>query len=182
MPGMKTIEDFLLQFRRQRRWTLAVVTAVPEEHFGWRPAEGAFSCGDLVHHMMQAEVFWTRLIVKASQGEHMDPFGLEGEAEERLSTFRRRNLEASHDGRYGATFAEALERWAEIQERSERDLAGIPAEALAGVEIDHPLTRMHGPLWQFLLTMLAHEIYHAGQLSAYLKMLRVPQPAAAFGS
>jgi len=179
---MKTTADFLTQLRRQRRWTRAVVESIPEEHFDWRPAEGTFSCGDLVRHLMQAEIFWTRLIVKAAQGERLDPFQLRGEAEDRLRAFRGRNLEASHDPRYGANLNEVLARWDEIHERSLGELASVPDAALYQVEIEHPLTRMQGPLWQIMLTMLAHEGHHAGQLSAYLKMLGSPIPAGAFGT
>jgi uncharacterized damage-inducible protein DinB len=179
---MKTTEHFLTQLRRQRRWTRTVVEAIPEEHFEWRPETGGFSCGDLVRHLMQAEIFWTRLIVKASQGERLDPFQLQGDAEERLRTFRGRNLESSHDARYGTTLAGALERWDEIHERSLAELATVPDAALYEVEVLHPLTRMQGPLWQIMLTMLAHEGHHTGQLSAYLKFLGDPIPAAAFGA
>ena len=98
-----------------------------------------------------------------------------------MSGFRRRNLEASGEEKYGRSFSETLERWAEIQRRTEDELASIPDEALSGIEGRHPLTGFQGPFWQFLLFYLEHEAHHRGQLSAYLKVIGSEQPAAAFG-
>jgi len=179
---MITLADFLDHFRRQRRWTLSVVGAIPSRHFDWAPAKGAFSCGDLVRHLMQAEIFWCRLLTAAAAGESLDPFGLEGAAEERMQSFRGRNLESSHNTDYGASAAECVERWSKIQQRTETELGALPDSALVDVVIDHPLTRLEAPLWEGLLVMIEHEAHHRGQLSAYLKMLEVEQPAAAIAT
>jgi uncharacterized damage-inducible protein DinB len=179
---MRTMQEFLDHFRRQRAWTRKVVASVPEEHFGWAPAAETFSCGDLVRHLMQAEIFWCRLLVRAVHGEAIDPFQLAGDAEDRMRAFRRANLELSHADKHGVSFAECLERWGEIQRRTEAELGALPDDALHGVEVDHPLTTLHAPLWQMLLVMVEHEAHHRGQLTAYLKMLGVDQPAAVVGT
>lgn len=179
---MRTTDDFLHHFRHQRRWTRAIVAAIPEEQFDWSPAEHAFSCGDLVRHMMQAEIFWVRLLVRAAEGESVDPFGLEGSAEQRMESFRAPNLERSHDLKHGDSFASCLEVWSEIQRRSESELAKVPDSALYSVRLQHPLTTLEAPLWQMMLVMVEHEAHHRGQLTAYLKMLGVEQPAAVIGS
>lgn len=179
---MRTMADFLEHFRRQRGWTRTLVEAIPSEHFDWAPTESAFSCGDLVRHLMQAEVFWCRLLTRAAAGGALDPFALEGTAEERLRAFRPGNLAASHEDKYGESVEDCLVRWATIQERTEREFAAVPDVALYEVEVDHPLTRMEAPLWQMLLTMVEHEGHHRGQLSAYLKFLGVEQPAAVVGT
>jgi uncharacterized damage-inducible protein DinB len=175
---VRTIQDFLRHYRRQRDWTRTIVAAVPQEHFEWSPASTAFSCGDLVRHLMQSEVFWSRLLVKAAGGENWEPFGLEGSPEERMQRFREPNLSSSHDAKYGATFDECLDRWSEIQARTEAELSKIPDEALYEVDVQHPVTTLEAPLWQMILVMLEHEAHHRGQLTAYLKMLGVEQPAA----
>ena len=179
---MRTTADFLQFYRRQRGWTARLVAAVPEEHFDWRPAEGAFSCGDLVRHLVQAEVFWTRLLTKAAAGEDYDPFEIPGDADERMSAFRRPNAASAADEASGASFAETMEKWEAVQARSEEALAAIPDEALHGPSASHPLTRFEGQVWELMLLSLTHEAHHRGQLSAYLKVLGVEQDAAAFGS
>jgi len=178
---MENISDFLDFYRRQRRWTRDLVAAIPQEHFDWRPDSESFSCGDLVRHLMQAEIFWTRLLLRVADGESIETYSFGTDPEDRMQAFRGRNLESSHDQKYGASFDEALARWSEIQSRTEEELARVPASALSGTRGRHPLTEFEGPLWQFLLFLLEHEAHHRGQLSAYLKVLGVPQPAAAFG-
>jgi uncharacterized damage-inducible protein DinB len=176
---MRTVEDFLAYYRRQRSWTRSLVAAVPEEHFGWRPAESSFSCGELVRHLLQSEEFWVRLVLEAVAGRPFDPFGLTGDGRRRMAAFRRSNLEsAARAVKRGSTFAECLEIWLPIQERTESELARITPEQLATVEVDHPLLALRFPLWEALLTMVGHDVHHRGQLSAYLKVLGVEQPAA----
>jgi len=179
---MKTMAEFLNHYRRQRRWTRALVAAVPAEHFDWAPGAGAFSCGDLVRHLMQAEIFWSRLLVSAVEGKAFDPFGLEGTAEDRMQGLRGRNLDHSHAEKYGRTGEECLESWTAIEERTARDFAALPDSALHDVMVSHPVTLLQAPLWQMLLIMVEHEAHHRGQLSAYLKMIGVDQPSAIIGT
>ena len=146
--------------------------------FDWAPSEDSFRCGDLVRHLIQAEVFWRRLLVKGADGERYDPFGLEGDSESRLKAFRRPNLTASRDETFGSTAQECLDSWAGVQKKTEEQLATIPDESLHGVVMRHPLFELEAPIWDFLIAMLEHEAHHRGQLSAYLKMLGAPQPAS----
>ncbi len=178
---MNSVAEFLAHFHRQRRWTRNLVGAIPEAHFDWRPSPASFSCGDLVRHLMQAEIFWSRLLVAAAAREPFDPFGLEGDAEQRMQIFRRPNLESAANPAYGTSVAAPLERWSEIEQRTDENLRQIPDRALHTVEAEHPLTLVYAPLWELMLLMIEHEAHHRGQLSAYLKMLGVPQPAAAIG-
>jgi uncharacterized damage-inducible protein DinB len=175
---MRTIADFLDFYRRQRSWTFTLVSAVPEELFDWRPSESSFSCGELVRHLMLSERFWRKLIVEAAGGRSFDPFGLPGDGRQRMAAFRAPNLQSAGAARnLGATFAECLEKWGEIQARTEEELAGLTPEQLDAV-VDHPLLAIRFPVWEALLTMVGHEVHHRGQLSAYLKMIGVEQPAS----
>lgn len=179
---MRTIEQFLGFLARQRRWTRDLVAAVPEEHFDWRPAPDTFSCGELVRHMVQADLFWARMLAAAARGEVYDPFQLAGDAEQRMDAFRGPNLEASRRSNLGSSFAELLTAWDSIDAKVAATLAEVTEEQIAEVEMEHPLTRFRGRLWELLLMMLSHEAHHRGQLSAYLKVLRVETPASLFGS
>lgn len=173
---MKTIGEFLGHFRRQHAWTWAVVERVPQEQFDWAPAAGVFSCGDLIRHMMQAEIFWSRLIEHGACGEAFDPFAMAELPGDRLTAFRQPNLEAAHNPKYGTTPQECLAKWEEISAATEKRMAEIPDAALRGRRMTHPLTGMEAELWEFLIVMLEHEAHHRGQLVAYLKALGVPLP------
>src|SRR5947199_10361277 len=99
---------------------------------------------------------------------------------QRMTAFRKPNLESSRgDGaKYGASFAACLESWRGVQAKTEEQFAALTPEQLAGAQVEHPLLALRTPLWEMLLTMVGHEVHHRGQLSAYLKMLGVEQPAA----
>lgn len=176
---MQTMNDFLAHFRAQRAATRKLVAAVPGEHFGWAPAPNAFTFGDVVRHMMQSEVFWRRMIVAAARGEAYDPFRVEGTSNERMAAVRHLNLQASKSDKFGTSVVECLDRWAEIQAKTEAEFAAIPASAFHA-PVEHPLAAMRGLVWEACLGMLEHEIHHRGQLSAYLKMVEVEQPASLF--
>jgi uncharacterized damage-inducible protein DinB len=176
---MQSMGEFLRHYRMQRQATRKLVAAIPEAYFAWTPSPTAFSCGDLVRHMMQAESFWRRLIVAGARGEGYDPFALTGTSTDRLTAFRASNLQTSKSEKFGATASECLQRWSEIQEKTERELGALPPEAFTA-SVAHPLATLSGPVWEACLGMIEHEIHHRGQLSAYLKMIGVEQPASLF--
>ena len=166
-----------LRLRRQERaWTRQLVAAFPESTFGWRPAPDAFSCGELVIHLIQAERFWRRLLVEAAAGRPYDPFGLQGSAEERYAAFREPNFRSAGGPRHPTTFAACLERWAAEQAETEAAFAAFTAEQLATATVHHPVAGIVAPLGEFFWFMTSHEVHHRGQLSAYAKMLGLPQP------
>jgi uncharacterized damage-inducible protein DinB len=175
-----TSAQLVERFKRTRHGTRTLVGAIPEAHFGWRPHERAFSCGDLVRHLMQSEIFWRKLLVAGARGERFDPYQLPGSGEERLRAKRAAFLEGSHDEKWGTGVADCLARWADIQAKTERELAAIPDAALA-TEMEHPLLAMRVPVWDMFLVFIEHEIHHRGQLSAYLKALGVDQPTFIVG-
>lgn len=173
---MQTIEEFLTHFRRQRGWTLKLVRAVPEDRFDWAPQADAFSCGPLVRHLIQSESFWRKLIVTAARGEAFDPFGFTGSGEERMIALRPHNLRATSSSKLGSTFAELIATWAEVQAHTETEFATLTPAQLREVMVEHPLARLRLPIWEMLMVFMEHEAHHRGQLSAYLKVLGVPQP------
>lgn len=173
MPDSK---DLLVHFRRQRRWTRDLVAALPEECFDWSPSEGSFSCGQLVRHLIQAEIFWRRLMAAALEGEAYDPFGLEGSADQRVRQFRTPNVQASANPKLGASFVECLASWRETQILTEQLIEAMTPSQLCEVRLRHPLTGLEGNLGEFLIVMFEHEAHHRGQLAAYMKSLGLDQP------
>ena len=168
--------ELLAHFRRQRRWTRDLVAAVGEEHFDWSPGEGCFSCGQLVRHLIQAEVYWRRLLAAAVEGRAYDPFDIGGTLDERMRRFRAPNLRASADPKLGTTFAECLDSWTSVQGATEELIAGLTPGQLSEVRVRHSLTGLESHLGELLLVMFEHEAHHRGQLSAYMKMLGIEQP------
>lgn len=166
----------LEHFRRHRTWTRDLVAAVPEELFDWVPPGGGFSCGGLVRHLMQAEIFWCRLLRAAVAGETYDPFGLPGSREERVEAFREINVSASRSEKMGNSFSECLDSWQAIQIETEGFIGALTREDLEQRSARHPLTGLIGSIWEFLVVMMEHEAHHRGQLSAHLKSRSIDLP------
>jgi uncharacterized damage-inducible protein DinB len=163
-------------WRQERGWTRQLIAAFPEDAFDWRPAAEAFSCGELVVHLIQSERFWRRLLVEAAGGRRYDPFGLAGTAEERYAAFRTPNFQSARAPRHPTTFAACLDRLAAEQAETEAAFAAFTPEQLVGVVVHHPVAGLVAPLGEMIWFMASHEVHHRGQLSAYAKMLGVPQP------
>jgi uncharacterized damage-inducible protein DinB len=168
--------DLLTHFRRQRAWTRELVAVLPDELFEWVPEGSGFTCGGLVRHLIQAEIFWAGLLKTSVAGEVYDPLGLPGSFEERMESFRDINVGASRGDALGSTAAECLESWNGVQEKMEGLIAGLDATALETRGV-HPLTGLEAPVWELVLVMIEHEAHHRGQLSAYLKARDVKHPS-----
>lgn len=169
-------ERLLRLWRHERAWTRQLVAAFPESAFAWRPAPDAFSCGELVIHLIQSERFWRRLLVEAAEGRRYDPFSLAGDAEARYAAFREPNFVSTRAPRHPTTFAGCLERWAAEQAETESAFAAFTPKQLAGAVVHHPVAGLVAPLGELIWFMASHEVHHRGQLSAYAKMLGLPQP------
>src|SRR6185503_15406859 len=109
-------------------------------------------------------------------GRRYDPFALSGNAEERYAAFREPNFLSAGGPRHPTTFAACLERWAAEQAETEAAIAGFTAEQLSTAIVHHPVAGFVEPLGDMLWFMASHEVHHRGQLSAYAKMLGLPQP------
>lgn len=174
---MKDASSALGHYRRQRRWTRDLVSAVPDELFDWAPDGSGFTLGGLVRHLIQAEIFWRRLLEGAAGGREYDPFGVAGDVGERLEQFRDVNVRASRDSRLGESIVDCLRSWEAVQEKTERFIEGLSVKELAEIRARHPLTGLERPLWEMLVVMMEHEAHHRGQLSAYLKSRGVEHPS-----
>jgi uncharacterized damage-inducible protein DinB len=171
-----TVERPLALWSRERDWTRRLVAAFPESAFGWRPAPDAFACGELVVHVIQSERFWRRLLVEAAAGRRYDPFRLEGSVEERYAAFRTPNFVSARHADQPTTFEACLARLAEEQAKTEVAFASFTPEQLGDVVVHHPVAGIVAPLADMIWFMASHEVHHRGQLSAYAKMLGLPQP------
>jgi uncharacterized damage-inducible protein DinB len=171
-----THEQQLAIYRQERAWTRRLIAALPESAFAWRPAPGAFSCGELVIHFVQAERFWRQLLAEAAAGRAWDPFHLEGDGTQRLVAFRPSNLRSAGRSGVPTTFAGCLTWWDGVEQETLATLAAFTSEELTGAVVDHPIGRLRHPIGVMVHYMVSHEVHHRGQLSAYAKMIGVEQP------
>ncbi len=71
------------------------------------------------------------------------------------------------------TLASVRTRWAEVEDRQRRFVAGLSADDLAGVREVRTLTMgtVATPLWQSLQHVMNHSTYHRGQVVTLLRQL-----------
>lgn len=143
--------EFLHYVDRVRARTLRVLRRVPEDEWEWRPAEGAFSFGDLVRHLAAIER-WT-----FAENACRRPSRYPGHGPE---------VAAGHESAVAYLEAMHAETRAMLEALTPDDLRARCVTP-GGTEI---------PVWKWLRSMVEHEIHHRGQIYLMLRMLGVSTP------
>ena len=161
MPtGASYLDETLGAWRDVREGLVDEVTSIPASQLGFRPAPGARSVRELVHHVLE--------VACMAVGELGRP-----------DTDFKRVPWPDLLAMYGAHIARAKTRkdLVDLMERqltdAERTLRAAGELALAQF-----ITTFDGSRWtklQWLHHAIAHEMYHRGQLALYVRLLgRVP--------
>lgn len=148
---MHGIETFLSWFENVRGRTERVLDAVPPEHLEWRPAERAFSFGDLIRHIAATErwMFAENAVGRPSR------YPGHGEDLARGWDATREYLRRMH--------AEAMEIFSGLDDESFSRRCTTPGGASL-------------PVWKWLRAMAEHEVHHRGQIYLMLRLLGVTSP------
>ena len=145
------VESFLRYFEGVRARTRRVVECVPEQDLEWRPAEGRFSCGDLIRHIAATE-------------RYMFTENVSG----------RPSAYPGHGRELATGLPAVLAYFDRLHEESITIAGALTPEDLqrrcvtpAGTEIR---------VWKWLRAMVEHEVHHRGQLYSLLADLGVATP------
>jgi len=152
--------EMLINYKNAIRGrTVDVLKKVPEDKLNWRPAPGVLSLGQLIHHIGQADMAWTKVLQGVWElaqfltvRRSMDLLEVIGEVES--LTDELESLEITH---------QELLKWiaAQSDEGLEKLYEG-PGRRITGREI--------------ILGLCEHESHHRGQIVTYLRLLDVPEP------
>lgn len=150
-----TIEPFLDYFAKIRERTRRVVVLIPPDRLEWAPREGAWTFGDLVRHLAAIERW---MFAENVSGR---PSRYPGHGRELADGYDAvlAYFDRMHD--------EAMDVFRALTPDALQARCTTPGGASM-------------PAWKWLRAMVEHEIHHRGQLSAYLKMLGIAQPASLF--
>ncbi len=147
-------EFFLKQKQATHQGTLEVPAKIPPDQFGWRPAEGMLSIGEIVRHLWMSEDGvrgaalegnWDYYEKRVPQGL----FAILGEVKslvEELSQVERVNQET-----LGAVGAYPLDRCQEVRANERFNIRRKVVVMLYGI--------------------IEHQIHHRAQVGTYLRML-----------
>jgi uncharacterized damage-inducible protein DinB len=138
---------------------MELIKKVPEDKLDWRPAPGLLSLGQLIHHIGQADMAWTKVLrgdwdlgqflgVRRS----MDLLEVIGDVDNLTDEIE--TLEITH---------QEILKWiaAQSDEQLEKIYEG------AGWKVSGR---------QIVLGLCEHEGHHRGQIVTYLRLLEVPDP------
>lgn len=151
MSENKQIDEFLAYFEKIHDRTARLVNLVPADRIDWTYAEGRFTIGDLIRHIVAAERFMYAETISFRPSRYVG-CGKELAAtyEEVMQFYDEKHQEAM------AIFRQLTD--ADLQKK---------CKTPAGIEIS---------IWKWLRAMSEHEIHHRGQLYIYLAMLNIKTP------
>ncbi|MFC1936273.1 DinB family protein [Chloroflexota bacterium] len=147
---IESIQAFLKYSQGIRRRTLAAIEALPPDKIDWAPAEGEFTCGEIIHHIGSIELMNSRVFAGQS-------FGYPG-----------------HESALGTSKAAAIEYLNACQQQATAILQALPDGALLEKQAD--LTGRPTSAWRFLMASIEHEVHHRSQLDTYLKLMETEPP------
>lgn len=160
---MPTIAELLLpEFDAEMASTRRVLTAVPEEKFGWRPHAKSFTMQALAGHVAEL-LSWTSDVLRRER------FDVTGGNQPENTDFKPSSTQ------------HMLKQFEEWSARARADLAQASDDALQqewvmtwdGYEI------IRGPRYHAIRKWsLNHMVHHRGQLSVYLRLNDVKVPGA----
>jgi uncharacterized damage-inducible protein DinB len=142
-----------------RARTLDVLKKVPEDKLNWRPAPELLSLGQLIHHIGQADMAWTKVLSGDWELEpfldlrrSMDLLEVIGEVES--LTEELEGLEITHQELLKWIAAQSDEELEKVYEGAGRKVTGR----------------------DIVLGLCEHESHHRGQIVTYLRLLNVADP------
>lgn len=143
--------EFLRYYERVRERTLRVLARVPEDRMEWRPAEGAFSFGDLARHLGSVERWMF------AENACRRPSRYPGHGAELVEGYER------DVGYLMAMHEQAMEIFSALSDEDLQARCVTPG----GTELT---------VWKWLRSMVEHEVHHRGQIYLMLRMLGVETP------
>jgi uncharacterized damage-inducible protein DinB len=158
---MPTLVELLLpEFDAEMASTRKVLTAVPEDKFGWRPHAKSFTMRALAGHVAELSS-WTSEVLRRER------FDVTGENQPENTNFKPAGTQ------------QMLERFEEWTARARADLAAATDDAMQQEWVmtwdGYEIVRM--PRYQAIRKWsLNHMVHHRGQLGVYLRLndLKVP--------
>jgi uncharacterized damage-inducible protein DinB len=152
---MNSVELLLLNFKETRRRSINVWKGVPEEYLHWKPDSKAFSCIEMIRHVLEGEhLFHTIIKNRGNLGDYVSPW-------DKLA-YTNIVDELSFAEPHKNSFYKMLETLTEAD--------------LSEIVIQRKEVNQVKKLGDYLNRMVYHEAVHIGQLLSYLRTMNVERP------
>ncbi|UOY92520.1 DinB family protein [Ectobacillus sp. JY-23] len=151
---MHAKELILLNFEEVRRRSIKVWSALPAESLHWRPDDNAFTCADLIRHVLEGEYLYHQILLNKGSIAKTNPF----EA--------RAFLSVEDELAFARPYREGFLHY----------ITTLHPDDLHTVEIDRSNVGYIRTLGDMLLRVAYHESIHTGQLLGYMRTIGVERP------
>jgi uncharacterized damage-inducible protein DinB len=152
---MTHTEIIILNFEEIRRRSVKLWTALPPEHFFWKPDSNAMHCLEMIRHVLEGEHLFHKIIeARGNLGSYESPW-------------THRNYSDVYDElnfsiAYRAHFFETIR--------------GFTAHDLDAIEIIRTEKNQRRKLGDYLQRIAYHEAVHAGQMLSYFRTMQIAIP------
>ncbi|WJE50540.1 DinB family protein [Bacillus cereus] len=158
---MNNVDLLLLNLSEIRRRSIKVWTAIPEDKLDWRPDAEAFSCKDMIRHVLEAEYIYLQILRNQGCVQNVkSPF------EARAFTSVKDELHFAQP--YHEMFIDF------VKSLSNEELENIKIDRSNLTELGY--TGYIRSLGNMLLRIAYHEGVHAGQILDYMRTMQVDRP------
>lgn len=149
-----TTDAIILNFEEIRGRSLKLWSAVPPELYSWRPDVKAFSCMEMIRHVLETENIYHALInTRGELGDFVSPW--------KDRPYGNLNNELEFAKPFRIKFFETIR--------------GLTLEDLNSIKIIRKERKTRN-LADFINRCTYHEAVHAGQFLSYLRTLGIDRP------
>jgi len=154
---MNTNELIIINFEEVRRRSEKVWRAIPEEMLQWRPDENAFSCAEMIRHVLEGEFLYYQILI--------------GRGSNAL-----KNISNPFEAKEFTTVDDELEFVQKYRDAFIKYIKTIHLRDLEDIEIDRSDVGYKRKLGDMLLRIAYHESVHTGQLLSYMRTMGIKRP------
>ena len=69
---MNEVELILLNLEETRRRSIKVWKAIPEHMLNWKPDDEAFTCAEMIRHVLESEYYYYQIIQNHGNSQNLD--------------------------------------------------------------------------------------------------------------
>lgn len=154
---MNATDLLILNFEEVRRRSIKVWRAIPEDKLDWKPDNKAFTCGEMIRHVIEGEFLYHQILIQRGSSA--------------LSA-----LPNPYDTKPFTSIEEELAFAKPYRDEFLSFVKELGKSDLESIRIDRSDVGYVRTLGDMLLRIAYHESVHTGQLLDYMRTMGIERP------